>query len=210
LQGDADAATSTGKETGTVDYRFLGRTGLKVSELCLGAMTFGSETDEATSHQMLDRFVDAGGNFIDTADVYAQGRSEEILGSWLQSHDRDSLVIATKAYGDMGSGPNDGGGSRKHLLAAVEASLRRLGTDYVDLYQMHVFDDATPLEETLSTTPSSAAARSATSGPATTPPGSCRRRSTWPARTAWSRTHACSRSTTCSTATPNSSSCPSA
>ncbi len=134
-----------------MDYRFLGRTGLQVSELCLGAMTFGSETDEATSHLMLDRFVDAGGTFIDTADVYAQGRSEQILGSWLKTNDRESLVIATKAYGDMGSGRNDGGNSRKHILAAVEASLRRMGTDYIDLYQMHVFDDATPLEETLST-----------------------------------------------------------
>lgn len=134
-----------------MDYRFLGRTGLKVSELCLGAMTFGNEADEATSHQMLDRFVDAGGTFIDTADVYGQGRSEEILGGWLKSRDRDSLVVATKAYGDMGTGPNDGGNGRKHILAAVEASLRRLGTDHIDLYQMHVFDDGTPLEETLST-----------------------------------------------------------
>ncbi len=134
-----------------MEYRFVGRTGLKVSELCLGTMTFGDTADEISSHAMLNTFVDAGGNFIDTADVYSAGRSEELIGSWLKSQDRDSLVIATKAYGDMGSGPNDGGNGRKHLVAAVEASLRRLGTDYIDLYQMHVFDDATPMEETLST-----------------------------------------------------------
>src|SRR5690606_35798081 len=99
----------------------------------------------------LDRFVEAGGTFIDTADVYGAGASEEILGRWLQHRRRDDLVVATKAYGDMGSGPNDGGAGRKHLLAAVEASLRRLGTDYLDLYQIHVFDDGTPIEETLST-----------------------------------------------------------
>ena len=134
-----------------MELRPLGRTGVMVSELCLGTMTFGNEADEKTSGAILDRFLDAGGNFVDTANVYNDGVSEEILGSWLRSRNRDSLVIATKAYGDMGSGPNDGGGSRKHVLAAVEASLRRLGTDYIDLYQMHVFDDATPLEETLST-----------------------------------------------------------
>jgi aryl-alcohol dehydrogenase-like predicted oxidoreductase len=134
-----------------MEYRYLGRTGLKVSEVCLGTMTFGGEADEQSSHAMLDSFVGAGGTFIDTADVYSAGRSEEIVGSWLKSQDRDSLVIATKAYGDMGNGPNDGGVGRKHLIAAVEASLRRLGTDYIDLYQVHVFDDATPMEETLST-----------------------------------------------------------
>ena len=134
-----------------MEYRFLGGTGLRVSELCLGAMTFGRETDEETSHRMLGRFLEAGGTFIDTADVYSAGLSETILGQWLKSHSRDDLVIATKVYGNMGSGPNDGGAGRKHILSAVEASLRRLGTDYIDLYQIHVFDDATPLEETLST-----------------------------------------------------------
>lgn len=134
-----------------MEYRYLGRTGLKVSELCLGTMLFGGGTDEQTAHRMLDRFVDAGGTFIDTADVYGAGVSEEIVGRWLARRSRDDLVIATKAYGDVGPGPNDGGGGRKHLLAAVEASLRRLRTDYLDLYQIHVFDDATPIEETLST-----------------------------------------------------------
>lgn len=134
-----------------MEYRHLGRTGLKVSELCLGTMLFGDHTDEATAHRMLDRFVAAGGTFIDTADVYGAGASEEIVGRWLARRSRDDLVIATKAYGDMGPGPNDGGAGRKHLISAVEASLRRLGTDYLDLYQIHVFDDATPIEETLST-----------------------------------------------------------
>lgn len=134
-----------------MEYRFLGRTGLTVSELCLGTMSFGGWTDEPTAHRMLDRFVDHGGTFIDTADVYGAGASEEILGRWLNGRRRDDLVIATKAYGAMGPGPNDTGAGRKHLLAAVEASLRRLGTDHIDLYQVHVFDDGTPLEETLST-----------------------------------------------------------
>jgi aryl-alcohol dehydrogenase-like predicted oxidoreductase len=134
-----------------MEYQYLGRTGLKVSELCLGTMSFGGQTDEPTAHRMLDRFVEAGGTFIDTADVYGAGASEEIIGRWLERQSRDNLVIATKAYGDMGPGPNDGGAGRKHLLSAVEASLRRLGTDYIDLYQVHVFDDATPIDETLST-----------------------------------------------------------
>lgn len=134
-----------------MDYRYLGRTGLKVSELCLGAMTFGRESTEAVSVQMLDRFVEAGGNFIDTANVYSQGISEEILGRWLQGKRRDDYVIATKVRFSMGSGQNDIGLSRKHILASVEASLRRLNTDYIDLYQVHAWDPGTPLEETLDT-----------------------------------------------------------
>lgn len=134
-----------------MNYRYLGRTGLKVSELCLGAMTFGRESDEKTSFQMLDRFVAAGGNFIDTANVYTRGTSEEVLGRWLKGKTRDDLVIATKVRFPMGEGPNDLGLSRKHIMAAVEASLRRLGTDYIDLYQVHCWDPGTPLEETLST-----------------------------------------------------------
>lgn len=134
-----------------MNYRFLGKTGMKVSELCLGAMTFGRESSEELSFQMLDRFVEAGGNFIDTANVYGRGVSEEIVGRWLKDKPRDDFVIATKARGAMGEGPNEVGLSRKHILSAVEASLRRLGTDYVDLYQVHSWDSATPLEETLST-----------------------------------------------------------
>jgi aryl-alcohol dehydrogenase-like predicted oxidoreductase len=134
-----------------MNYRYLGKTGLKVSELCLGAMTFGRETSEPASHQILDRFVEAGGNFVDTADVYSAGKSEAIVGSWLKDKPRDDLVIATKVRFPMGKGPNDVGLSRKHILAGVEASLRRLGADYIDLYQVHCWDHITPLEETLST-----------------------------------------------------------
>jgi aryl-alcohol dehydrogenase-like predicted oxidoreductase len=132
-----------------MEYRYLGRTGLKVSELCLGAMTFGRESTEEESYCMLDRFVEAGGNFIDTADVYSQGVSEEILSRWLQGKRRDDFVIATKVRFPMGDGPNDRGLSRKHILAGVESSLRRLGTDYIDLYQVHGWDPGAPLEETL-------------------------------------------------------------
>jgi aryl-alcohol dehydrogenase-like predicted oxidoreductase len=134
-----------------MEYRYLGRTGLKVSELCLGTMTFGREIDEETSHRLLDRFVEAGGNFVDTADVYSRGISEEIVGRWLKGKRRDELVIATKVRFPMGEGPNEVGLSRKHIVAGVEASLRRLGTDYIDLYQVHCWDAATPLKETLGT-----------------------------------------------------------
>lgn len=134
-----------------MEYRFLGNSGLKVSELCLGTMTFGNEAGERESHRLLDRFVEAGGDFIDTADVYGGGVSEEILGRWLATRRRDDLVIATKLFWATGSGPNDVGAGRKHILSAVEASLRRLGTDYLDLYQLHAFDETTPVEETLST-----------------------------------------------------------
>jgi aryl-alcohol dehydrogenase-like predicted oxidoreductase len=134
-----------------VEYRFMGTTGLRVSELCLGAMTFGREADEGVSREIMDRFMEAGGNFIDTADVYSQGGSEEVVGRWLTGKPRDSLVIATKVRFPMGSGPNDVGLSRKHIMAGVDASLRRLRTDYIDLYQVHCWDDVTPLEETLGT-----------------------------------------------------------
>jgi aryl-alcohol dehydrogenase-like predicted oxidoreductase len=134
-----------------MEYRHLGATGLKVSELCLGAMMFGTRTDEQASMQILHKFTDAGGNFIDTADIYGEGRSEEVLGRWLQTQRRDDHVIATKVWGLTGPQPNDRGLSRKHILEAVDASLRRLGTDYIDLYQLHVWDDGTPLTETLST-----------------------------------------------------------
>jgi aryl-alcohol dehydrogenase-like predicted oxidoreductase len=136
-----------------MNYRYLGKTGLQVSELCLGAMTFGRENEatETESFQMMNRFVEAGGNFIDTANVYSTGISEEIVGKWLKKQHRDNLVVATKVRFPMGSGPNDLGLSRKHILSSLEASLRRLQTDYIDLYQVHCWDDKTPLEETLST-----------------------------------------------------------
>ena len=134
-----------------MEYRFLGRTGLKVSELCLGTMTFGRESTEELSHQMMDRFVEAGGNFLDSANVYTRGVSEEVVGRWLKGKTRDDLVIATKVRFPMGDGPNEVGLSRKQIMAGVEASLRRLGTDYIDLYQVHCWDAGTPLQETLST-----------------------------------------------------------
>jgi len=134
-----------------MEYRFMGRTGLRGSELCLGAMTFGRESTEDESIRMMDRFVEAGGTFIDTADVYGQGISEEIVGRWLKAKKRDDLVLATKVRFSMGPGVNDVGLSRKHILSGVENSLRRLQTDYIDLYQVHMWDDGTPLEETLST-----------------------------------------------------------
>jgi len=134
-----------------VEYRFLGKTGLKVSELALGAMTFGRETSEQDSHRMLDRFVEVGGNFIDTADIYSVGGSEKVIGTWLKSKSRTSLILATKTRYAMSADPNDVGLSRKHILDAIDASLKRLGTDYIDLYQVHCWDRRTPLEETLST-----------------------------------------------------------
>jgi aryl-alcohol dehydrogenase-like predicted oxidoreductase len=134
-----------------MEYRNMGSTGLKVSELCLGAMTFGRESPENESYKILDRFIEAGGNFIDTADVYSQGLSETILGKWLKGKKRDDLIIATKVRFEMGKGPNDSGLSRKHIMAGIDGSLKRLGTDYVDLYQVHMWDPSTPLEETLGT-----------------------------------------------------------
>jgi aryl-alcohol dehydrogenase-like predicted oxidoreductase len=133
-----------------VQQTYLGRSGLVVSELCLGTMTFGGPADLDTSRAIVERFREAGGTFFDTADVYNAGRSEEIVGELLGG-DRDDVVIATKAYAAMGDGPNHRSSSRKHLTAAVEASLRRLGTDHIDLYQLHAFDPTTPLEESLST-----------------------------------------------------------
>jgi aryl-alcohol dehydrogenase-like predicted oxidoreductase len=132
-----------------MQYRFLGRTGLKVSELCLGAMTFGRETSEEDSFAIMDAFGDGGGNFIDTADVYTRGASETIVGNWLKTRARPDWIIATKVRFGMGEGPNDVGLSRKHIIEGAEASLRRLQTDVIDLYQVHMFDNRTPLEETL-------------------------------------------------------------
>ena len=131
--------------------RTLGRSGLRVSELCLGAMTFGMPEwgcDEPESRAIIDRFLDAGGNFIDTADAYSGTISEEICGRAMAGR-RTQIVLATKATMPVGSGPNDRGSSRKHLRESCDASLRRLGTDYIDLYQIHAEDLWTPIEETL-------------------------------------------------------------
>lgn len=136
-----------------MDYRYLGKTGLQVSELCLGAMTFGrpGDTNESDSFKMMDMFAEAGGNFIDTANVYTRGVSEEIVGKWMSKRDREDWVIATKVRFPMGDDPNNQGLSRKHIMRSVEDSLRRLQMDYIDLYQVHCYDYGTPLEETLST-----------------------------------------------------------
>ncbi|MFZ3386249.1 MAG: aldo/keto reductase [Candidatus Hydromicrobium sp.] len=131
-------------------YRFLGRTGLKVSELCIGTQTFGWGTDEATAHTMCDRFVEAGGNFFDTSNVYNEGKAEVILGHWLKRKgNRSQMIVATKVFFPVGNGPNDSGLSRKHIFDQIDASLYRLQTNYVDLYQVHCWDASTPLEETL-------------------------------------------------------------
>ena len=135
-----------------MEYRTLGRSGCAVSTLALGTMTFGSEADEDASHAQLDTFVEAGGNLIDTADVYSDGVSEEIIGRWLGKQPagiRSQVVLATKGRFAMGDGPNDVGLSRRHLRDALDASLRRLGVESVDLYQVHAFDPHTPLDETL-------------------------------------------------------------
>jgi aryl-alcohol dehydrogenase-like predicted oxidoreductase len=134
-----------------MEYRTLGGTGTIVSSLCLGTMTFGNESSEEVSHAQLDRFLERGGNFVDTANVYSRGGSEEIIGRWLEKRPeaRDQVVLATKGRFSMGAGVNDVGLSRVGLTRALDASLRRLRVDSVDLYQAHAWDALTPLEETL-------------------------------------------------------------
>jgi aryl-alcohol dehydrogenase-like predicted oxidoreductase len=140
-----------------MNYRPLGRCGLKVATICLGTMQFGWTASEDDSRAVLDAYAEAGGNFIDTADVYSRwaegnpgGVAEQIIGRWLKDRgNRDQMVIATKVRGTMGPGPNDVGLSRKHILDACEASLRRLQIDYIDLYQAHSDDPEVPLEETM-------------------------------------------------------------
>ena len=140
-----------------METRALGRTGLQVPPLCLGTMTFGLQCDEPSSFAILDRAVEGGINFLDTADVYplggtgdTVGRTEEIIGRWMRERrNRGSLLLATKCAGAMGPGPNDVGLSRYHIMRAVDESLRRLGTDVIDLYQVHSFDPRTPIEETM-------------------------------------------------------------
>ncbi|WP_104117387.1 aldo/keto reductase [Arthrobacter sp. B1805] len=134
-----------------MEYRKLGNSGTSVSQLALGTMTFGAESDEATSHAILSEYAAAGGNLIDTADVYTAGASEEIIGRWLAKNpsERDRMVLASKGRFPMGDDVNDLGLSRRHLRRALDASLRRLGVDHIDLYQVHSWDPLTPLEETL-------------------------------------------------------------
>jgi len=141
-----------------MEYRALGRSGVKVSPLCLGTMQFGWTADEKTSFEVLDAAFDAGIKFIDTADIYSRwidgnpgGVAETIIGQWLRKNPekRTQVILATKVRGQMGEGPNDEGLSRKHIFSAVEQSLKRLETDYIDLYQVHWPDESTPIEETL-------------------------------------------------------------
>ena len=144
-----------------MEYRILGRTGLRVSEICLGTMQFKWTTDEETSYKVLDAFYEAGGNFIDTADIYSRwapglkgGEAETVIGNWMKRHGgsrgiRDKIVLATKVRGRMWDGPDGEGLSRQHILRAVEDSLRRLQTDAIDLYQTHHPDENTPIEETM-------------------------------------------------------------
>ena len=138
-----------------MQYTNLGSTGLRVSRLCLGCMTYGSPQwrewvlDDAQSRPFFQRALDAGINFFDTADMYSLGASEEVTGRALAEVRRDQVVIATKVFNPMGEGPNDRGLSRKHIMHSIDGSLKRLGTDYVDLYQIHRFDPHTPIEETL-------------------------------------------------------------
>ncbi len=128
----------------------LGTSGLKVSALCMGTLTFGREADEPTSFAILDGFVEAGGNFVDTANSYSEGESERVVGRWMQArNNRNQIVLATKVFNRVGDGPNDAGLSRRHVMGAVEDSLSRLQTDFVDLYQIHRWDPDTPIEETL-------------------------------------------------------------
>src|ERR687894_2213220 len=133
-----------------MELRTLGRTGMKVSPLCLGAMMFGAwgNRDHDDCIRIIHRALDAGINFIDTADVYAQGESERIVGKALAGGRRDDVILATKVHGAMGEDPNQQGNSRRWIIREVEDSLRRLDTDYIDLYQVHRYEPGTDIEET--------------------------------------------------------------
>ena len=133
-----------------MNYHYLGRTGIQVSEICLGTMTFGNEADKKMSHTLMDVAFNAGVNFFDTADIYNKGDSESIIGSWI-GHRRDELVLATKVHYPTGAKLNDKGSSRKHILQGVNKSLKRLKTDYIDILYLHHWDQNTDLEFTLST-----------------------------------------------------------
>lgn len=143
----------------TSPYSFLGSSGVKVSKICLGTASFGKHhrerpgLNEPDSHRVLDKFIELGGNFIDSADWYGAGEAENIVGRWLSKRlsNRDDYVIASKVYLPMGTGPNQVGLSRKHIVHSIESSLKRLGTDFIDLYQMHMWDSATSIEQTLRT-----------------------------------------------------------
>ncbi len=133
-----------------MQYRILGRTGVKVTPLCLGTMNFGGRSDTAESHRILDAYVELGGNFVDTANVYNDGRSEEVIGDWMKkSGRRDSLVLSTKVHGRRSLAINDAGNSRWHIVREVENSLKRLKTERIDVYHIHRPDNDTPIDQTL-------------------------------------------------------------
>ena len=133
-----------------LEYRNFGRTGVKVSNLCLGCMMFGGKTNAPDSYAIIDRAIDAGINFLDTANVYSRGKSEEITGDALKRNGkRQNVILATKVHGQMGEDPNQFGNSRRHIIEQCEASLRRLQTDYIDLYQIHRPQPDIPIDETL-------------------------------------------------------------
>ncbi len=132
-----------------MQYTYFGSTGIQVSRLCLGTMSFGNEADKADSASLMDQAFDSGINFFDTADVYCQGETERIVGDWLKDR-RDAIILASKTYFPSGPGPNDKGSSRRHILHGVEASLRRLQTDYLDILYLHHWDEHTDIEQSLS------------------------------------------------------------
>ncbi|WDF56341.1 aldo/keto reductase [Mucilaginibacter sp. KACC 22063] len=137
-----------------MQYKLLGRSGLKVSELCLGTMGFGTEggwgADQETSFAIMDKFTEAGGNFIDTANIYKLGTSEKIIGDYISNHDRDYFVVATKyTLKDNATNPNASGNNRKNMMRSVEQSLKRLKTDFIDVLYLHIWDDITPIDEVL-------------------------------------------------------------
>ncbi|MEL6271618.1 MAG: aldo/keto reductase, partial [Chloroflexota bacterium] len=135
-------------------FRYLGKTGLLVSRIALGTMTFGTPdwgSDEATSHAVIKRYLDAGGNHLDAANMYGGGRTEEVIGALMPQMNRDEIIISSKCFFPMAQKPNFFGTSRKHLMASVENSLRKLQTDYIDLYYLHGPDPITPMEESLRT-----------------------------------------------------------
>jgi len=135
-----------------MEYRYFGNTGLKISNIALGTQTFGWGADEKTAFELADLYVENGGNFFDTANIYNDGVSETMLGAWLNARGmRHNRIIASKVFFPTGDGPNESGLSRKHILQSIDESLSRLNTDYIDLYQVHCWDSSTPLEETLST-----------------------------------------------------------
>jgi hypothetical protein len=193
-------------------YSLLGRSGLRVSPLCLGTMTFGTEwgfgSPRDTVFDLLARYLDAGGNFIDTADGYTGGTSEKLIGEFLKdSGRRDGVVLATKFSFNVQPGdPNAGGNSRKHIRRALDASLKRLQTDYVDLYWLHAWDGLTPVEEVMSTL--DAPARSATSACRTSRPGTSRAPRRSPSSAAASGSPGSSSSTRWSNATSSASTSP--